>query len=328
MGSRLAWWTLAGITIRPRATSSRMNSGAVVLALRDPPHLRRDHAPAGVVHLGGGLPRERRALHARPPRSETQRAAIGMAALGSLPSAGSAPRASAAPQIRFKESVPRAPSQPPRGAPPANDRRQPMIRSPPSHVAPGNRHRGPPRGHRRARVVLRAARAARSAALSAGLDGGLDRPGSGAGRAPRHQPPRLAAGPRAVPLPGDRARRAAVAGRRGLRARPGAAGAGGLRDRGHRGLGGRGSVRAGCAARCTARSSPCWRWRPSPPPVVLWPRREPGAMGVRLTTWLLVLLGVVYLADAAVRTRGRSAPTAISTRTSRSRPSTSSSSRP
>lgn len=33
---------------------------------------------------------------------------------------------------------------------------------------------------------------------------------------------------------------------------------------------------------------------------VLWPRREPGAMGVRLTTWLLMLLGVVYLADAAV----------------------------
>ena len=33
---------------------------------------------------------------------------------------------------------------------------------------------------------------------------------------------------------------------------------------------------------------------------VLWPRREPGAMGVRLTTWLLVLLGVLYLADAAV----------------------------
>jgi diguanylate cyclase (GGDEF)-like protein len=33
---------------------------------------------------------------------------------------------------------------------------------------------------------------------------------------------------------------------------------------------------------------------------VLWPRRETGAMGVRLTTWLLVLLGVVYLADAAV----------------------------
>jgi diguanylate cyclase (GGDEF)-like protein len=33
---------------------------------------------------------------------------------------------------------------------------------------------------------------------------------------------------------------------------------------------------------------------------VLWPRREPGAMGVRLTTWLLVLLGVVYLADAAL----------------------------
>jgi diguanylate cyclase (GGDEF)-like protein len=32
---------------------------------------------------------------------------------------------------------------------------------------------------------------------------------------------------------------------------------------------------------------------------VLWPRRESGAMGVRLTTWLLVVLGVVYLADAA-----------------------------
>jgi len=34
--------------------------------------------------------------------------------------------------------------------------------------------------------------------------------------------------------------------------------------------------------------------------LVLWPRRDPVAMGVRLTTWLLVLLGVVYVADAAV----------------------------
>jgi diguanylate cyclase (GGDEF)-like protein len=34
--------------------------------------------------------------------------------------------------------------------------------------------------------------------------------------------------------------------------------------------------------------------------VVMWPRRNPGAMGVRLTTWLLVLLGVVYLVHAAV----------------------------
>jgi diguanylate cyclase (GGDEF)-like protein len=33
---------------------------------------------------------------------------------------------------------------------------------------------------------------------------------------------------------------------------------------------------------------------------VLWPRREPGAMGVRLTSWLLVLLGLVYVADAGV----------------------------
>ena len=34
--------------------------------------------------------------------------------------------------------------------------------------------------------------------------------------------------------------------------------------------------------------------------VVLWPRREAGAMGVRLTTWVLVLLGAVYLTNAAV----------------------------
>jgi diguanylate cyclase (GGDEF)-like protein len=34
--------------------------------------------------------------------------------------------------------------------------------------------------------------------------------------------------------------------------------------------------------------------------VVLWPRREPAAMGVRLTTWLLLLLGVVYIANAAM----------------------------
>ena len=33
---------------------------------------------------------------------------------------------------------------------------------------------------------------------------------------------------------------------------------------------------------------------------VLWPRRDASAMGVRLTTWLLVLLGIVYMADAVV----------------------------
>jgi diguanylate cyclase (GGDEF)-like protein len=33
---------------------------------------------------------------------------------------------------------------------------------------------------------------------------------------------------------------------------------------------------------------------------VLWPRRDPGAMGVRLITWLLVVLGLLYLVDATV----------------------------
>ena len=47
---------------RPRATSSRTNSGVDVLAQRDELHLRRDDAAAGVVHLGdvaAGLRAER-----------------------------------------------------------------------------------------------------------------------------------------------------------------------------------------------------------------------------------------------------------------------------
>ena len=36
--------------------------------------------------------------------------------------------------------------------------------------------------------------------------------------------------------------------------------------------------------------------------VVMWPSRAPSAMGARLTTWTLVLLGGVYLADAAAMT--------------------------
>ncbi len=51
MGSRLVWLTLAGMTMRPRATSSRMSSGSSLLALRHAAHLGRDHALPRVVHL-------------------------------------------------------------------------------------------------------------------------------------------------------------------------------------------------------------------------------------------------------------------------------------
>src|SRR5688500_10355878 len=107
--------------------------GLHVLAFRDAAHLRRDGAPAGMEHLGHGVPRETGAF--------LRHVVVSSAGVASLRWYG-APSESA-PQIRFKESAPRAPSQPPRGAPPAKRRRQPMILSAPSHVAPRNRHRGP-----------------------------------------------------------------------------------------------------------------------------------------------------------------------------------------
>ena len=51
IGSRLGWWTLAGMIIRPRATSERTNSGAEALAPGDVLHLFGDDALAGIVHL-------------------------------------------------------------------------------------------------------------------------------------------------------------------------------------------------------------------------------------------------------------------------------------
>ena len=45
IGSDSGWLTLAGMIARPRATSSRTNSGAHALAERDELHLRRDRSP-------------------------------------------------------------------------------------------------------------------------------------------------------------------------------------------------------------------------------------------------------------------------------------------
>ncbi len=47
----VVWWTLAGMTIRPRATSLRTSSGSTLLALGDVGHLLGHDALAGVVHL-------------------------------------------------------------------------------------------------------------------------------------------------------------------------------------------------------------------------------------------------------------------------------------
>ena len=51
IGSRFVWLMLAGMIMRPRATSARTSSGARLLALGDVLHLLGDDALAGVVHL-------------------------------------------------------------------------------------------------------------------------------------------------------------------------------------------------------------------------------------------------------------------------------------
>ncbi len=54
--SRLARCTLlAGMTIRPAATSSRTSSGARLFALGDEFHFGRDDAGAGLFDLGHGF---------------------------------------------------------------------------------------------------------------------------------------------------------------------------------------------------------------------------------------------------------------------------------
>ena len=55
IGSRLVWWTLAGMIIRPRATSERTSSGSDVLAVGDVVHLLGDDALAGIMHLRANL---------------------------------------------------------------------------------------------------------------------------------------------------------------------------------------------------------------------------------------------------------------------------------
>ena len=51
IGSSSGWFTLAGMIIRPRATSLRTSSGVELLPRRDVRHLLGDDALAGVVHL-------------------------------------------------------------------------------------------------------------------------------------------------------------------------------------------------------------------------------------------------------------------------------------
>ena len=51
IGSDSGWLMFAGMIARPRATSSRTNSGVDALAQRAEAHLLGDLAAAGVVHL-------------------------------------------------------------------------------------------------------------------------------------------------------------------------------------------------------------------------------------------------------------------------------------
>ena len=51
IGSRIRWLMLAGMIMRPRATSERTSSGGELLALGDIVHLFGDDALAGIMHL-------------------------------------------------------------------------------------------------------------------------------------------------------------------------------------------------------------------------------------------------------------------------------------
>ena len=55
IGSRFVWFTLAGMTSRPRATSSRTSVGVDALSRGDVRHFLRDDAFPGIVHLGPAL---------------------------------------------------------------------------------------------------------------------------------------------------------------------------------------------------------------------------------------------------------------------------------
>ena len=98
IGSSSGWLMLAGMIARPRATSSRTNSGATLLADRDELHLLGDHALPRVVHLrdvaapaqGFAEPRQRQARtvlaaghHAfvLPPRQDPRAAQLRQPAL-------------------------------------------------------------------------------------------------------------------------------------------------------------------------------------------------------------------------------------------------------
>ncbi len=77
IGSGSGWLMLAGMMARPRATSSRTNSGVHALAQRDEAHLLGDIAAARVVHLGAVAvsPRGEAALDPRLAQLAAGRAA-------------------------------------------------------------------------------------------------------------------------------------------------------------------------------------------------------------------------------------------------------------
>ena len=66
IGSLSGWLWLAGITARPRATSSRTSSGRNTLAGGDERHLGGDLAGAGTLQLGAAVARPRRAAAGSP----------------------------------------------------------------------------------------------------------------------------------------------------------------------------------------------------------------------------------------------------------------------
>ena len=94
IGSISGWLMFAGMIARPRATSSRTNSGRQPLADRDELHLRRDLALARVVHLrdvaapAQDLPGPR---HAEPGRARAAPASSGRTRPAPGSTAGAAP---------------------------------------------------------------------------------------------------------------------------------------------------------------------------------------------------------------------------------------------
>ena len=76
IGSSSGWLTLAGMMARPRATSSRTNSGVEAFPRGDEGHLRRDLAAARVRELRHGLPVARPATRAGAGRERRRHLAL------------------------------------------------------------------------------------------------------------------------------------------------------------------------------------------------------------------------------------------------------------